>query len=563
MLWHLRKEEFVCDKIFGKQPQFKGAVTGEPNDRIWVIWTHRYYGHPQINRLDNTLYILRVVIEKQSTDPAQRAHQVEQMRKILWAAQTEAAEWDLRTVKLWDPGYLLQDIIERTGIQHRRVEREDESIASLMWFGEGSGKNDMVEWLGNENRFLSLGLCTTSFWATMDFSFIQNELPDSNSPNLDLTQATPKECAQIWTNSSASWRDSLTVPVYLQEQLYLSNVPLARNGGMTTWILVEMNLPPDHRRIFCSCEAFPKRSLMSCTNGKVEDVIVHGIASVFCPLEYRRRGYAARHMKELAKALQTWQSHQARVVGSVLYSDIGKAYYANLGWKPNASNWHMEFPPMNVVKSPIAQDVVEDDLGELCRRDEAIIRDAMAKPTDEGKKVVTILPDLDHMLWHIAKEDFATKQLFGQTPRAKGVIAGLPGRQVWAIWTHRYYMHHNVEAAGNVLYILRLVVEGDETANKPSSRKEKGMKEEKQERQVESLIAVLQCAQAEAAEWQLDQVKLWEPTPWVEDVITKSHISHRIIEREEDSVASCLWFNEDSGQEAAPQWINNEHYAWC
>ncbi|KAL8814678.1 MAG: hypothetical protein Q9223_006117 [Gallowayella weberi] len=400
----------------------------------------------------------------------------------------------------------------------------------------------------------------------MEVPIVQHELPDSDSPNLELTQATPKECAKIWTYTSASWRDSLTVPVYLQEQLCLSNVPLARNGGMTTWILVEKDLPPDQRRIFCSCESFLKRSLMSSTNGKAEDVIIHGVASVFCPLEYRRRGYAARHMKELAKALRTWQSHDARVVGSVLYSDIGKAYYAKFGWKPHVSNWHMEFPPMNLPRSPIAQDIVEDDLERLCERDEAIIRDAMAKPTDEGKKVVTILPDLDHMLWHIGKEEFATKQLFGQRPRSKGVIAGLPGRQVWALWTHRYYMHPNSEAAGNVLYILRLVVEGDETANKPSSCRDKefqGEEQEEQERQVQSLIAVLQCAQAEAAEWQLDHVKLWEPTPWVQDVIRKSNIFHRIVEREEDSVTSCLWYEGDSGQETAPQWINNEHYAWC
>lgn len=93
---------------------------------------------------------MRVVIENPSADLEQREHQVEQMRAILWAAQDEAAEWHVRSVKLWDPGYLLQDIVERTSIQHRRVEREDESIASLMWFGEASGKDDMVEWLGNE-----------------------------------------------------------------------------------------------------------------------------------------------------------------------------------------------------------------------------------------------------------------------------------------------------------------------------------------------------------------------------------------------------------------------------
>ncbi|KAI4250452.1 MAG: hypothetical protein L6R40_000050 [Gallowayella cf. fulva] len=332
---------------------------------------------------------------------------------------------------------------------------------------------------------------------------------------------------------------------------------------MTTWVLVEKNLPPDHRRIFCSCESFLKRSLMSDTAGKVEDVIIHGIASVFCPLEYRRRGYAARHMKEIAKALRNWQSYQTRVAGSVLYSDIGRRYYAKFGWQPNASNWHMEFPPMNIPWSSIAREIVEDDLGGLCQRDEAIIRDALAKPTDGVKKRVTILPDVDHMLWHIRKEDFATQKLFGKTPRAKGAIAGPPGHQVWAIWTHRYYMHPNSESPGNVLYILRLVVEGDDSANRPPSSRDKAFQQEKPERPVESLIAVLHCAQAEAAEWQLNHVKLWEPSPWVQDVITKSNISHRFVEREDDSVASCMWYDDHHGQEAAPVWINNEHYAWC
>ncbi|KAL8853522.1 MAG: hypothetical protein Q9221_001681 [Calogaya cf. arnoldii] len=302
---------------------------------------------------------------------------------------------------------------------------------------------------------------------------------------------------------------------------------------------------------------------MSDSNGKVEDVIVHGVASVFCPLEYRRRGYAARLMKELASVLRNWQSHQARVIGSVLYSDIGKTYYAKFGWRPNASNWHIEFPAMVMSNLSATEEIVEEDIERLCRRDEAMIRDAMAKPTDGVKKLVAILPELDHMLWHIAKEDFAAEQLFSKRPRAKGAIAGLPGCQAWAIWTHRYYKNPNAEEGGNVLYILRLVVEGDESANKPSSTREKGFGEEKEGRQAESLIAVLQSAQAEAAQWEINYVRLWEPSPWVQDVITKSNISHRVIEREEDSIASCLWYGEGNGQEAPPVWINNEHYAWC
>jgi hypothetical protein len=216
----------------------------------------------------------------------------------------------------------------------------------------------------------------------MGSSLGQNSLPDSKSPDLHLSHPTPNECVKISTNNSDSWRDSLTRPVFLQESLFLATVPLAKDGGMTTWILVEKNLPQDHRPIFCSCETFLKRSLMSDADGKIEEVIVHGIASVFCPLGYRRRGYAARHMTEVAKALRTWQSDQGKVAGSVLYSDIGKTYYAKLGWQPNPTNWHVEFPPMNIPKSPLTQELVEDDLAELCKRDEAIIRAAMATPAD-------------------------------------------------------------------------------------------------------------------------------------------------------------------------------------
>jgi hypothetical protein len=35
-------------------------------------------------------------------------------------------------------------------LEHSEVEREEESIASLMWYGEGSGASDDIEWVGNE-----------------------------------------------------------------------------------------------------------------------------------------------------------------------------------------------------------------------------------------------------------------------------------------------------------------------------------------------------------------------------------------------------------------------------
>ncbi|KAJ8124617.1 hypothetical protein O1611_g9023 [Lasiodiplodia mahajangana] len=255
----------------------------------------------------------------------------------------------------------------------------------------------------------------------------QPSLPNSQSYDLHLAHPTKEERIKIWSRTFASWGDSLELPEHLQQSLFLQTVPLSRNGGMTMWILVDKTLAPDQRPILCSCETYYKRSLVSGPDGKVGEAVVHGIASVFCFEEFRHRGYAARHMRELAKALHTWQSD--KVVGSVLYSDIGRNYYAELGWVPNATNMHIEFPPVRGPKPSLVRDVARSDLPELCKKDETMIRSAMATRTP-GARRLTILPDLDHMRWHIAKEDYATEYLFKKLAEAKGAIAGPPGKQV-------------------------------------------------------------------------------------------------------------------------------------
>ncbi|RYP86817.1 hypothetical protein DL769_000662 [Monosporascus sp. CRB-8-3] len=393
------------------------------------------------------------------------------------------------------------------------------------------------------------------------------ELPGSESPDLHLSQPTPEECTQIWSNTAASWKDSLTIPMYLVEAQYLTTVPLAKDGGMTTWVLVDKKLLPNQRQVFCSCESFRKRSLTSDERGNIEEGLVHGIASVFCPSEYRGRGYGTRHMKELAKILHGWQSEYGKSIGSVLYSDIGKEYYTRLGWLPNPRNGHFVFPSVKMEKPALAQLVPESGLEALCLRDEAMVCKAMATPSTARKRVV-ILPDLDHMLWHIRKEDFVTNHIFGKKAEAKGAIAGSPGKQVWAVWVHRYYGHpdhpdEEEEDGGNVLYILRLVVEGDDTANKPHEG-QLPPSTDAYVGQAAALKAVLQAAQAEAAEWRLDHVELWEPSPLVQSLLGQSGLDATRVERQERSIASALWFKEDGDAvDEAPVWVNNEHYAWC
>jgi hypothetical protein len=329
---------------------------------------------------------------------------------------------------------------------------------------------------------------------------------------------------------------------------------------MTKWILVDGDLKPDQRPILCSCESFYKRSLKSDEYGTVKDVVIHGIASVFCPQPLRGRGYAARLMRELGRTLQAWQADGVEVVGSVLYSDIGKDYYTRLGWIPNQSNMHYNIPPVVKPQSPLVRLIEEAELAYLCQVDMKNIRMALATPAPGVLARVTILPDLNHMLWHLRKEDFATKHLYNKTPSAKGAIAGPPGKQVWAIWTRRYYQRPDAASEKNVLYILRLVVEGDDSANRALETAPEGSLPKEQATYLE---AVLQAARNEAAEWELDHVKLWEPPLWVRKAIANGSIDYKVVERVKDSIASAMWYDEGSAPSAVPTWINNEHFAWC
>ncbi|KXH52101.1 hypothetical protein CNYM01_00432 [Colletotrichum nymphaeae SA-01] len=393
-------------------------------------------------------------------------------------------------------------------------------------------------------------------------------IASSSSPDLYLDHPTPEECIRIWTITADEWKDSLTLPLYILESVYLTTVPLARDGGMTTWVLVDKTLPPNERDVFCSCETFRKRCLVSDSMGNTTERIVHGVASVFCPVKFRGRGYAACHMKKLATVLRGWQSENGNVIGSVLYSDIGKKYYTKMGWAPNPVNGHLVLPPVMMKIPAASHPIFESHLESLCLRDKDMIQNGMATPSPSRKRVV-ILPDLDHMLWHIRKEDFAIKQIFGAKAMIKGAIAGVPGKQVWAYWVRRYYRHpghHSIEDADdkNVLYILRLVVEGDETANKPREG-DIAIPMEDYAEQAAALKAVTQAAQAEAADWRLDQVQLWDPSPMVKSLLDQSDLHAVYVERQNHSVASLLWFEDDEGlgPEDAPVLINNEHYAWC
>ncbi|KAI4160298.1 MAG: hypothetical protein LQ342_005890 [Letrouitia transgressa] len=383
----------------------------------------------------------------------------------------------------------------------------------------------------------------------MDLTASTHPLPDSQSYSLVLVNPTNEELEIIYKLSFAEWGDALTLPQYLEEAHFLAQVPLAKNGGMASWILTTTDWLPNHRPILASCETFRKRAFVSNKEGQMSENVVYGIASVFVNPDYRRRGYGARLMNELANILPKMHRAPLPSVASILYSDIGKEYYTKVGWPAFPTNYHIEFDPKTGPVSTHARVVRTEDLPQLCRDDEAMSQKLMAS-LQPGKTQIMIVPDIDQILWHISKEAFACQKIFNHIPQAKGALAGEYGCRIWVLWAHRYYGHPCSSPEDSTLYILRLAIED----HNPNPERFKS--------QVQYLKAVLQVAQAEAAYWSLRTVKLWHPTSLVQKMIEQSGLEYRQVDREEDNVASLRWFGDGAVTENDLEWVACEKYAW-
>ena len=195
-------------------------------------------------------------------------------------------------------------------------------------------------------------------------------------------------------------------------------------------------------------------------------------------------------MRELAERLRTFQTGEIDPVGSVLYSDIGKKYYADLGWHPFPINNHIELDPGAYAEGPKATQLFSGDLQRLCEEDESMIRKEFTSTMSNGKTRLMLVPDLDHMLWHHSKEEFVCEKLFGKQPQIKGAIVGEVGNRMWVIWTHRFYGDPESAFSENTLYILRLVIENHAAST--------ALGKYHQERQVDHMRRILQAAQNEA-----------------------------------------------------------------
>lgn len=381
-----------------------------------------------------------------------------------------------------------------------------------------------------------------------------SELPPSSSSSISLVPATLLERFQCWHINSASWRGSLSGTQYIRREAFLESQLLTRDARITYWILTDTSLAVGKdgaRPILASCETLRKEGY-SANDGRFKRLVTHGIGSVFCRHEYRGRGYASRMMSEAGKVLQTWQQEKHdKASFSMLWSDIGRSFYAVHGWKPMAST-HILLPPVSGQASLEARNMpscsgvrelsASDLRTRICPKAVAMVEAQLISQSQRNNNVphIAVRPDYEHMAWHHAREDFLANELYQKLPLTKGVEDPATGCAL--LWSRVY----GENAQGNKLHILHTLIPEDATGDIP-----------------QSLAALLLRAQLEAQTWDMrGGVEVWSP---VANIIEAAKIltgkeNVQISVREKESVCSLRWIG---GSDKEPVWIANEKYAWC
>lgn len=425
-------------------------------------------------------------------------------------------------------------------------------------------------------------------------------LLSSDDPALVLATPTPEERRQVWVQTHAMWGTALTLDDYVDREAYLTTVPVARDSGISHWILTDGRQAANARPILSSCESLRKHAMAafgSSTDASlgVVDGAAHGIASVFTDPQYRGQGYAGRMLRELGKRLSTWQVEVSpwtppTALFSVLFSDIGKSFYASKGWKPFPST-HLSFAPAADAPTGTGADrgytvtpLGYHELTELCPVDVQLLRARLARratrlqnqaPPHGTRVSVALVPDLDTMLWHLMREDYMTKHIFGKTPTVRGALctlpppsssgdgsSGRPRRSMWVVWTRGYYGGIQT-TQGNTLHILRVALE-DLDDDFPEDPDEVPISQA----HVDGFAAIVRLAQAEAAAWHCGDVQMWNPTAAQRILADRSGIGYREVEREKESIASLMWHGGENGEgkdvtTETVDWVGNEKYGWC
>lgn len=214
---------------------------------------------------------------------------------------------------------------------------------------------------------------------------------------------------------------------------------------------------------------------------------------------------------------------------------------------------------------PAARPLYEEDLAELCKIDEELIRKSLQSRPKGSNTAVALVPNVANIKWHHAREDFVGVELHGKAPKVKGAIVGTEkGKRVWCYWTRMWYNSDPTQAKGNTLHILRLVLEDGSDASwegHGTHHADKGAKDRSHDA---AIAALLHMAKQQAEEWKMENVEAWNPSSATLAAAKRLDPDAGLVDRDMESIASLRWYPQHEGPVAESiDWIGNEKYGWC
>ncbi|KAI8914852.1 hypothetical protein DFJ77DRAFT_440495 [Powellomyces hirtus] len=331
--------------------------------------------------------------------------------------------------------------------------------------------------------------------------------------NLVLSEANASQARETLNATHGAWGAQLSKEQYVTREETLRTTKFSQER-LKTWVLTERSAP---NVILSSCETYAHPCVLNTGAG---GQLTHGtclaVASVYTPAEHRRKGYAGIMMHQL-------RDHLGDAVATTLYSDIGREFYARIGWNvfPSISGIiHVKEP------EPIGEDIgmiTADNLSAFVQQATKHIQEQV-----ESRKTASfaVLFNEDKIAWYQARTNAYVKLLHLTIPLATLTTLGsynLEGDQ-FVLWYS--------DVAEKRLYILH--------AHNPGKQ---------------DMSGVLAAAVQHASLCGLTKVVIWDPqNNGCADVEAVQ------IEDRESSLSSASILK--AGFPVDIEWVANEKYAW-
>lgn len=348
-----------------------------------------------------------------------------------------------------------------------------------------------------------------------------------------------------WRLNGEAWAAPISIDDYIAREYHLSQQDLSKEGRCMYWVLTHKD---DPTHVVASCESFKKTVFIAGHGTGINDGFLettgYVVASVYTNPKYRRLGMAAYMLQKLQEHMDTDSEC------SVLYSDIGKLYYASLGWDVFPSDQATIYLQSGdfSVPQPAARYLALEDLKPLCDQDVAQVKAKFQRlASDHRKTHVAFSPSYAQISWLLVREQFMAGILFKREIERRGAISS-NGRS-WVYWEHDW--------RGKQLKVLKIVnLESDPETGVTVM----------DEAKIWDIVELLQAAAAEAAEWGLQKVLLWNPDDNTTRGIKGFHNYHAeeadvVFDERNSSIPSLRWKG-GRGKDATI-WEDNYYYCWC